>query len=163
MEPAGAENPVDGPNGSFWGELRVGMSPPLRELRPVAMCRGDTGPSPSSTVMAGARVTRSSAWRPDSLGLSRGLAVLMDEAAAATVGGDGCAGSEDGRRGGGSGRLLVQRSVWSMDVVVLDVLVDETVELLPIPDQRAIQELAAQGAYPPLGVGRWPPVSAPAF
>ena len=89
------------------------------------------------------------------------MAVLMDEAAAATGGGDGCAGSEDGRRGGGSGRLLVQRSVWSMDVVVLDVLVDETMELLPIPDQRAIQELAAQGAQPTARRRRWPPVSVP--
>ena len=72
----------------------------------------------------------SSTW-----GLSGDLVTFVDEAAAATVSGDGRAGSEDRRRGGGSGRLLAQRAVWPVAVVVgLEVLVEEAVELPLVPD-----------------------------
>jgi uncharacterized glyoxalase superfamily protein PhnB len=43
-----------------------------------------------------------------------------------------------------------------MNVVVLEVLVEEAVELPPVPDQGLIQQLPAQGADPALGVGRPP-------
>ena len=47
-------------------------------------------------------------------------------------------------------RLLIQRPAGSVCVAVIDVVDDEAFELLAIPDDRAVDKLASQGADPAL-------------
>ena|GEM_PF-2116237 len=49
------------------------------------------------------------------------------------------------------GCALVQAAVGSVRVVVRDVLVEKHTQLALVPDARPVEELVAQGAYPPLG------------
>ncbi len=53
--------------------------------------------------------------------------------------------------------MLVEGSVGAVGVVVVEVVDDESVELALVPDEGAVDELAAQGADPAFGegVGHW--------
>jgi hypothetical protein len=46
---------------------------------------------------------------------------------------------------------LLERSVWPVLVVVLDVAGDEAFELAVVPDDGAIEELSTDRSDPPLG------------
>lgn len=79
------------------------------------------------------------------------LAVLVDESAAGGVSSDRLARPiGDDRRVVGC--ALPERPVGSVVVVVLDVVVQKPLEVLAIPDEGAVAELAAHGADPPFRV-----------
>ena len=81
------------------------------------------------------------------------MAVLVDEPAAGRVPSDRFA--ETGRRDVAEivGCALVQASVGSMRVVVGDVLADEVLELVFVPDDGSVEEFVAQRAiHGPVGL-----------
>jgi hypothetical protein len=48
---------------------------------------------------------------------------------------------------------LVEGAVWPVGVVVVDVVDDEAFELMLVPDDGAVEELAAQGSDPAFSKG----------
>ena len=56
-----------------------------------------------------------------------------------------------------AGCSLVEAPVGAVLVVVLDEVLEKALELVLVPDQGAVQEFVADGAYPSLGesVGLW--------
>ena len=78
-------------------------------------------------------------------------AVLVDEPAAGGVASDRLAWPIVDDVVGVVGCALVEAAVGSVGVVVLEVLVEQSSELAFVPDDRAVEELVAQRANPPLG------------
>ena len=84
-------------------------------------------------------------------GWSGGLSVFVDESGASgRFHGSEVASLGAGRRVGGEWRSLVDGPVGPVIVVVVDVVADEAFELVPVPDDGAVEELAAHRSAPTL-------------
>ena len=83
--------------------------------------------------------------------------VFVDESGAGGGALDRHAEFDHGRLSVVAGCSLVEALVWAVVVVVLDEVVEESVELLLVPDEGAVEEFVADGSDPSFGerVGLW--------
>jgi hypothetical protein len=120
------------------------------------LCR-TTGAVPLSVTGAGWLTTNGQVIRQGSAGsqvLSGCTAILMDQAAEDVDAFDAAGNWQRGyRRGrGGHRNVEIDAAVGTGRVVVLEIPGEDTLEVLPAPDQCPVQTFGADGAHPSLGV-----------
>jgi hypothetical protein len=60
--------------------------------------------------------------------------------------------TNDGQSGGSVGRLKLERPVWTVPVVLLEIDTQDLLQMAAPNDQQPVQALSADGADPPFGV-----------